>query len=99
MTDGLNVKCITDFCYLDSHVSTDLSITREFRSTVLQAPKVFGCFERGVWKNWNLQTRTKLVVYQSMVLSFRLYGSEICTLYKRDVHNFDRTTRNAFGEC
>ena len=90
MIDGLNVECSTDFCYLGSHVSTDLSITRELRSRVSKAATAFGRLERRVWKNRNLQTRTKLAVYKSMVLSVLLYGSETWTLYKRDVRYLDR---------
>ena len=98
MIDGLNVECSTDFCYLGSHLSTDLSITRELRSRVSKAATAFGRLERRVWKNRNLQTRTKLAVYKSMVLSVLLYGSETWTLYKRDVRYLTAFTCNAFGE-
>ena len=73
MIDGLNIECSTDFGYLGSHISTDLNVTRELR---LKAATAVGRSERRVWKNRNLQTRTNLAVYKSMVLSVLLYGSE-----------------------
>ena len=90
MTDSLDVECSTDFCYFGSHVSTDLSVTREVRSRLSKAATAFGRLERRVGKNRHLKTRTKLAVYKSMVLSVLLYGSETWTLYKSYVNYLDR---------
>ena len=90
LVNGRTVECCTDFCYLGSNLSTDLTVRRELRTRVSKASKAFGRLDSRVWKNHNLKMETKLAVYKAMVLSVLLYGSETWTLYRRDIRYLDR---------
>ena len=83
--NGTTVECCTEFCYLGSHLSTDLSMERELRARISKASAAFGRLEKRIWKNRNLKIETKLAVYRAMILSVLLYGSETWTMYRRNI--------------
>ena len=85
-----SISCCSDFCYLGSNVSTDVSLDRELRSRVSKAAAAFGRLEQRVWQDHQLRMSTKIMVYKAMVLSTLLYGSETWTLYRRNIRYLDR---------
>ena len=80
----------SDFCYLGSTLTEDLSIDKELRRRVAKAAAAFGALERRVWGSHDLKIETKLLVYKSMVLSALLYGCETWTVYRHHVRYLDR---------
>ena len=88
--NNITIASCDNFCYLGSHLSTDLSINRELSSRVSKAACAFGRLEQRVWKNHSLKLSTKITVYRAMVLSTLLYGCETWTLYRRNIQYLDR---------
>ena len=90
LVDGNPVSCCSDFCYLGSNVSTNLSFDHELKSRVSKAAAAFGRLERRVWQDHQLRMGTKIMVYKAMVLSTLLYGSETWALYRHNIRYLER---------
>ena len=84
----------SEFCYLGSTLTDDLSIDKELRQRVAKAATAFGRLDRRVWSSHDLKIATKLLVYKSMVLSALLYGCETWTVYRKHVRYLDRFHQN-----
>ena len=80
----------SDFCYLGSTVSTDLSVDKDLQSRIAKASVAFGRLRKRVFNNHDLRVDTKVAVYRAVVLSTLLYGSETWTLYRRHIRQLDR---------
>lgn len=98
LLDGTPLDVVDQFCYLGSNVSSNLSLDVEIGSRLGKAATTFGRLSARVWTNHHLTTRTKMLVYQTCVLSALLYGAETWTSYakqERRLNNFHmRCLRN-----
>ena len=69
------------FVYLGSTISSTLSLEDELKARIGKAATAFGKLMKRAWENRKLTKRTKILIYQTCVLSTFLYGSEAWTLY------------------
>ena len=83
LLNGSPLEAVEKFCYLGSVLSGNCSIEQEINSRIGKAATAFGKLTRRVWDNAKLTTKTKVLVYQTCVLSTLLYGSETWTTYAK----------------
>ena len=74
--DGSQLPVTTDFTYLGSIISNSGSIEREVTHRISRASAAFGCLKDRVYLNRHLKLSTKIRVYNAIVISTLLYGSE-----------------------
>jgi transcription termination factor 2 len=89
--DGSQLKKVDTFKYLGSHISANGHIDDEINFRVQQANRAYGRLSNRVFHNRNITLTTKVMVYNAVVLSSLLYGSETWTLYchhLRSLENF-----------
>ncbi|KAK4325144.1 hypothetical protein Pmani_004298 [Petrolisthes manimaculis] len=77
------LEVVTNFTYLGSTISSNLSLDVELNSWIGKAATAMARLASRVWDNSMLSINTKVKVYQACVLSTLLYGSEAWTLYSR----------------
>ena len=86
---GSTLKEVPDFAYLGSIISNNCSIDREINNRISRASAAFGQLTGRVYLNRNLKLSTKIRVYQAIVLSILLYGSETWTLYSKQLNRLN----------
>ena len=74
-----------DFTYLGSIISNNCTLDREINNRISRASAAFGQLSVRVYLNRNLKLSTKIKVYQAIVISILLYGSETWTLYSKQL--------------
>ena len=74
-----------DFTYLGSIISSNCTLNREINNRISRASASFGRLSQRVYLNRNLKLATKIRVYQAIVISILLYGSETWTLYSKQL--------------
>ena len=79
--DGIPLKLVPTFKYLGSHISSNCHLDDELSYRIGQATRAYGRLSHKVFHNKNISLSTKVMVYNAMVLSSLLYGSETWTLY------------------
>ncbi|KAJ2937523.1 hypothetical protein O0L34_g18668 [Tuta absoluta] len=77
MLAGVPLSIVDKFCYLGSTVSNNLTLDAEIDTRIGKTATMFGKLSTRVWNNKHLTTKTKIIVYQTCVLSILLYGAEI----------------------
>jgi hypothetical protein len=77
------IEHVQRFVYLGSTLSSDNSLDQEITNRIRAAHCSYGRLMRRVFLNHGLRIRTKLAVYQAVVVSTLLYGCETWTLYSR----------------
>jgi hypothetical protein len=99
--DGTPLESVDKFCYLGSTVTSNLSPDAEIDVRIGKAATMFGKLSTRVWQNKHLTRKTKIVVYQTCILSILLYGAETWTSYakhERRLNTFHmRCIRNILG--
>ena len=83
--NGEPLKEVTSFKYLGSHISANCTLDDEINYRIGQANGAYGRLRIKVFENHNLRLTAKVMVYQAVVISSLLYGSEAWTLYQRQV--------------
>ncbi|XP_063382696.1 uncharacterized protein LOC134669094 [Cydia fagiglandana] len=89
--DDLPLEVVGSFCYLGSTVTNNLSLDAEINIRIGKASTMFGRLNTRVWDNKHLTVNTKMIVYQTSILSILLYGAETWTSYvkqERKLNNF-----------
>ena len=79
--NGNILNTVDKFVYLGSTISSTLSLEDELKARIGKAATAFGKLMKRAWENRKLTKRTKILIYQTCVLSTLLYGSEAWTLY------------------
>ena len=69
--------------YLEAMISGDGRIEEEIRSRIGKAARGIGVLNEPVWKRKELSRRTKLRVYNTIVVPTLVYGSEMWVLNKQ----------------
>ena len=85
MIEGTTLKSVKQFTYLGSTLSTDATIDIEVNNRINKASAAFGRLSTRVWNQHDLRLQTKINVYNAVVLSALLYGSETWTCYRRHI--------------
>ena len=81
--DGVRYEVVDESVYLRTLVTCNNDVSREIKRRVAAANRTFYGM-RSQLKSRNLQTRTKLVLYKSLILPVALYGHEAWTLKETD---------------
>ncbi|KAJ2942940.1 hypothetical protein O0L34_g15130 [Tuta absoluta] len=81
--NGATLEVVDSFCYLGSTTTSKLSNDKEINSRIGKASSTFGKLQDRVWRNEKLTIATKVLVYQTCVLSTLLYASETWTTYTK----------------
>ena len=71
--------------YLGSIIPTNCCLDDEMNNRIYKATSAFGRLKSKMFQNYNPKLKTKIVVYNAVVISALLYGSEAWTLYQRQV--------------
>ena len=79
--DNYNLEVVSEFTYLGSTMSSNLSFEPELSRRIGKASAVLSCLYKPVWENKKLTLNTKMKVYQACILSTLLYGSETWPTY------------------
>ena len=80
---GQCLQTVESFTYLGSTLSSNVVIDKEVESRIAKASAAFGRLRNSVWERKGLTLKTKIKVYQAMVLTALLYASETWTVYAR----------------
>ena len=75
------LNLVSQFKYLGSTISSNLSLEPEISARIAKAAGVMSKLQKRVWSNNNLTDNTKVQVYRACVLSTLLYSSEAWTTY------------------
>ena len=78
---GETLKVVESFSYLGSILSRSVLIDNEVDARIAKASTTFGRIRKKVWERNGLTTRTKLKVYNAVVLPSLLYSCETWTAY------------------
>lgn len=80
---GDTLQVVDNFCYLGSTTTSKLCNDKEIDTRIGRASTTFGKLQARVWRNNKLKLSTKLLVYNTCVLSILLYASETWTTYSK----------------
>ena len=93
--EGSVLKKVDCFRYLGSNISSSCRLDDEINFRICKATSAFGRLNPMVFQNKNLKLKTKISVYNAVVISALLYGSEAWTLYRRQVKDLDKFHMNS----
>ena len=93
--NGLNLKKVECFRYLGSNISSNCRLDDEIHYRIAQATGSYGRLVQRVFRNNNLKLDTKIAVYNAVVLSTLLYGSETWTPYRSQIRNLEQFHMNS----
>ena len=80
----------TNFTYLGSIISSDCSVDTEIINRIGKASASFGQLRKKVYLNRDLSIKTKMSVYNAIVLAILLYGCETWALYSRQMRRLEK---------
>ena len=83
------VECVREFSYLGSIVTSSGRVDVEVEARVARASRAFGCMRRAVFRDRNLNIKTKRMIFEACVVSVLLYGSECWTPLRRHLKKLD----------
>lgn len=88
--DEAELKCVENFKYLGSTISSDGSLDKEITSRIQKASQALGRLRVKVLQQKSIRLTTKLKIYKAVVLSTLLYGCETWTLYRRHIKQLEQ---------
>ncbi|KAI8503939.1 hypothetical protein Bbelb_180070 [Branchiostoma belcheri] len=74
---GEVLETVEAFQYLGSYLSSDCTMQKDIDNRICAAHAAFGRIAKRVFLNHDLSLQTKIMVFQAIVLSTLLYGSEL----------------------
>ncbi|CAH1266663.1 Hypp3484 [Branchiostoma lanceolatum] len=84
------LETVESFPYLGSYLSNDCTAQKDIENRIRAAHAAFGRLSKRVFLNHDLNLHTKIMVFQAIVLSTLLYGSEVWVLYRSDIKKLER---------
>lgn len=81
--NGSVLEVVDHFCYPGSTTTSTLSNDKELDTRIGRASTSFGKLYSRVWNNEKLTINTKVLVYQTCILSVLLYSLETLTMYAK----------------
>ena len=84
-----NIEQTRLFPYLGSILSSQGTSSKDVENRIQAAYSAFGKLSGRVFRNKDLTSKTKLMIYNAIVVSTLLYGCETWTLYRRDLKNLE----------
>jgi len=73
------VETVNEFCYLGSIIQDDSSCDKDIRARLGKANGVFGRLTN-IWRDNGLSLHKKIRLYEALVLSTLLYGTEMWSM-------------------
>ena len=99
--EGGKIESVTEFLYLWSLVADNGRIDVEVDKRIANALKAFGALRQAAFKNKDISTGTKRLVYQACVLPVLLHGGECWTPLRKHLNQLNsfhkRCIRTALG--
>ena len=83
--DDTKLANVTRFKYLGSYVTNDCAMKEELASRIQAASCAFGRLRKRLFDSHNINTKTKIKVYNQCLMPILVYGSETWTLYQHQV--------------
>lgn len=74
-----SLKVVEDFKYLGSYINKRGDMKKEIENRISAASTAFGQLYHRVWKSHELTLKTKLSIYETVVISTLLYSAECWT--------------------
>ena len=93
--DGTSLNNTANFKYLGSTISADGAIDKEIDSRINKASQALGRLRHKVLNQHNIKISTKIKVYNAVVLSSLLYGSETWTLHRKHIKKLEQFHQRA----
>ena len=88
--DGIQIEQVEKFKYLGSLLQEKkVASTTEVYSRIGQATAAFASLKWCLWKKHNITIKTKIHLFQTLIIPILLYGSETWTTLKSDVKKLE----------
>jgi hypothetical protein len=81
---------VENFPYLGSHLSTSVNVESEIKHRIAVASASYGKMRKRIFENHDLTVKTKVTVFNAVVIPTLLYGCETWTLYRRHINTLER---------
>ena len=88
--EGQPLESVENFTYLGSQLSASANIDRDIQQRIGSASGSIGKLRKNVFDNRNLTIKTKMKVYNAVVLPTLLYGAETWISYRKHVKMLER---------
>ena len=88
--DGNALKNVDTFKYLGSCINSAANLDDEVLCRISRASQAFGRLHTRVWHERGISIKTKLSIYQAVVLPSLLYGYETWTCYRWHIKKLDQ---------
>lgn len=88
--NGVPIKQVDHFKYLGSILASDATCRVDIENRIRSAHAAYGKLCKRVFQNRDLTLKTKILVYQAVVISTLLYACETWTLYRKDIQKLER---------
>ena len=88
--DDQVLENVDHFPYLGSNLSSDTTIDKEIQHRLSCASAAFGRLRTRVFDDRNIFAKTKIQVYEAIVIPTLLYGAETWTTYSRHIKALER---------
>ena len=87
--EGEPIDVVSHFQYLGSIVQDNCGMNTKTNSRISKASSAFQSLSRILWHQCKIQTRTKVIVLNSVILPTLLYGLESCVLLEPFVRHLE----------
>ena len=88
MIDEEELEVVTDFTYLGSNISVENSVQKDISARINKTRNSY-CSLRNIWKSNVYSIKTKVRLFNSIVISVLLYGCQRWRVNKNDMHKLD----------
>ena len=78
------------FTYLGSTITDDCSLDMEIETRIKKASVSYDRLKKRLWDTSNISLKTKISVFQAVVISTLLYGCETWTCYRKHIKLLER---------
>ena len=85
---GKQVEVVEEFCYLGSMISRKGDSERDIKTRIGKANAIFGRLNN-IWKSKTLNTKIKIRLYESLVMSTLLYAAETWPMTVADMKKLE----------
>ena len=88
--DNTELNAVKCFKYLGCMISSNAKLNNEIDFRLSAANRAFGSLHQRVWRNKDLHTKTKIMIYRAVIMTNLLYGTESWVLYKHHIGVLER---------
>ena len=89
--NGKALRRASSFSYLGSVLSEDCSVHKDVAARLQKGNnRAYGALQSRLWSQQGIRIKTKIKVYKAVVLAILLYGSQMWTLYRRNIQDLEK---------